>query len=277
MVAVGTNIARKSALENHRVRGVISLARNRALMPAGAVPDVQLALSKIKSAMRKKTRYVHVREAGIVKRVRVTREGLGLIDTFAGPMLQFEFKLSDEWRRYEALVLARLDRSWSRPKFNNGPIFLRTDSGCVTGQVFHDETCECGKQLKLAMSLLQAHGEGLIVRIPEQDGRGMGRSFKLATLTLQELYGLDTVDSAELLSADGTIDRRTYSGVVAILKFFGLTAPRDIVLATNNPRKKTVFRENGYRIVATAPVKIPATPKTVRHLQAKKRRLGHHL
>jgi GTP cyclohydrolase II len=75
-------------------------------------------------------------------------------------------------------------------------LLVRTDSGCITGQVFHELSCDCRQQLHQAMTDVTRRGEGIIVHIPGQDGRGMGLDFKLATLHIQQRLGADTVQAA---------------------------------------------------------------------------------
>lgn len=131
------------------------------------------------------------------------------------------------------------------------------------------------EQLADAMKIIAANGEGLIVNIPRQDGRGLGLPFKLATLRLQEELKLDTVEAANAIAPNGVIDIRTYSGVICILKYFEVPTTTQINLATNNRRKAGVFAENGYVITDYTPVVIPATDLTRKHLEAKQKHLGH--
>lgn len=114
-----------------------------------------------------------------------------------------------------------------------------------------------------------------MINIPHQDGRGMGNPFKLATLSLQEQLCLTTVEAASVLTDAGTIDKRTYAGVIAILRFLRISQKCEIGLMTNNPYKLNVFEENGYRAVAMVPVVIPPTHYTRRHLESKQLYLGH--
>ncbi len=113
------------------------------------------------------------------------------------------------------------------------------------------------------------------MNIPHQDGRGMGISFKLATLWLQDTLGVDTVESASILAPGGVIDVRTYAGVVGILRFFGIPESSIINLASNNPKKAKVFEENGYKIGDFVPIVIEPTEHTQKHLKAKQDKLGH--
>jgi 3,4-dihydroxy 2-butanone 4-phosphate synthase/GTP cyclohydrolase II len=185
-----------------------------------------------------------------------------------------------------------LNENWM-PVFSSKKLLMRIDSGCETGQLFGDNTCECKEQLHKAMEMIAERGEGVIIHIPRQDGRGMGLPFKLATLTIQSRLGYDTVRAArylkELISRklsnvvsskigincnDDIFDIRTYCGVVATLKYFEV--PTTILqLATNNPEKTRLLYENGYTIEELIPVKIQPNEHTKHHLAAKQKFLGH--
>ena len=211
--------------------------------------NLQDFLETLKKSMEIAPSRILVNENGKPQYYIVELKGVGRIKTNFGYFWQYDFRIDDDWEKYSVLVKARIDKSTFLPVFkNNEELVLRTDSGCETGQVFGDLTCECKEQLELAMKNISDEGEGMIVHIPRQDGRGMGLPFKLATLWLQDEFGVNTVEAASLLASGGDIDVRTYSGVICILKFFGISCDCHIKLATNNPQKAKVFIENGYKL-----------------------------
>jgi GTP cyclohydrolase II len=116
------------------------------------------------------------------------------------------------------------------------------------------------------MREIEKNGSGMIVHMPKQDGRGMGLSFKLGTLMLQDELGYDTIEAAAALKGmkfiePEALDPRTYGGVIAILRFFDLDSRFGINIATNNPKKIRAFAENGYSVERT-PVIIPPNEYT---------------
>lgn len=239
---------------------------------------VKKIISVVQNSMIPLTKTVEVVEHGTHRHYKVERRGVGPLKTIYGSFWLFDFSIDDVWDKYSALVKSNLEMDTLRPIFKNpNKLILRTDSGCETGQLFGDLTCECCDQLRLAMSTISEAGEGIIVCIPRQDGRGMGLPFKLGTLWLQEALGVHTVESASILSSDGTIDARTYSGVVSILDFFEIPRECQINLATNNPKKASVFLENGYCLEGLVPMLAEPTEHTQHHLAAKRDYLGHHL
>ncbi len=211
-----------------------------------------------------------VREHGRDRRLEVVRFGVGPLRTPFGRFHQVAFSINDRWDGYYALVAAPLNGEL-QPVFSSGELLVRVDSGCVTGQTYGDQTCDCKQQLDRALAEVGGEGEGVVIQIPRQDGRGLGLAFKLATLMLQEELGVDTVRASALLDPDNkSRDERDYGGVIAILRFFGLADNARIRLLSNNPEKLTIFHENGYKHARLRPIAIPPTEHTRQHLMAKK-------
>ena len=52
-------------------------------------------------------------------------------------------------------------------------VLVRVHSACLTGDALHSLRCDCGEQLKAAMSQVAEEGEGVIVYM-QQEGRGIG-------------------------------------------------------------------------------------------------------
>lgn len=237
--------------------------------------EVAQFVDQAKDSMIPKGRQIAVTENGATRWFIVTRRGVGLIRTDYGDFYQFDFGIDDNWEKYSVIVNAELNADLM-PVFKKPDLLLiRVDSGCETGQMFGDRTCECREQLALALETIGDAGEGMVVNIPRQDGRGLGLPFKLATLTLQTLLKMNTVEAAHAVAPDGVIDMRTYGGVIGVLKFFGIPRAMKINLATNNAHKARVFDENGYSVEGYTPVVIPPTEHTSHHLYAKQEHLGH--
>ena len=232
-------------------------------------------VSDVKTALVPLSKSINIVESGQQREVTITRIGLGILNTDFGAFYQFDFTVSDKWEKYSVLVKADLDAKFNPLFKRKDSVLLRIDSGCETGQLFGDRTCECREQLELAMEDVKNAKEGIIIHIPKQDARGLGLPFKLATLTLQDKLGVDTVVAANMLVTDGNIDTRTYGGIAAILKFFEIQDSIAINLATNNPKKAEIFSENGFKVATFVPIVIEPTELTRRHLVAKQDELGH--
>ncbi len=239
------------------------------------VDEVARLIAQAKDSMIPRGKQIAVTENGATRWLIVTRQGVGLIRTDYGEFHQFDFVIDDGWGKYSVIFNGELDADMM-PVFKKPDLLLiRVDSGCETGQVFGDRTCECREQLALALETVGDAGEGMVINIPRQDGRGLGLPFKLATLRLQTLLKMNTVEAANAVAPDGIIDMRTYGGVIGILKFFDVPTTMQINLATNNVHKASVFDENGFSVEGFTPVVIPPTEHTSHHLYAKQEHLGH--
>lgn len=241
-----------------------------------SVEEVEDFLALVKHSMETFSKRISVIENGNIRYYNVERRGIGIIKTRYGNFWQYNFAIDDQWGKYSVIIKGDIDKESFDPIFRRKDhLILRTDSGCETGQVFRDMTCECAEQLQLSMKKISEEGEGIIIHIPHQDGRGMGLNFKLATLWMQDVLRIDTVESASLLAPCGVIDVRTYSGIICILKFLKIQKEFQINLATNNPKKAEIFQENGYMVIDYVPIVIEPNSFTIEHLRAKQVHLGH--
>lgn len=232
-------------------------------------------LESAKKAMSPIVSRVTVAEDGKRCALNVTRTGVGPLLTKHGSFYEFAFTVTDEWSEYIAIVKAELDEDLY-PVFGSPELLMRIDSGCGTGQVFGDLTCDCAEQLDRALAAISERGEGMVVHVPRQDGRGLGLGFKLATLHLQTELSVDTVEASALLDPEGeTRDQRRYAGVIAILRFLGLGPDAPIRLLSNNPAKLAIFHENGFADSRLCAITVSPTEHTRRHLLAKQSYFGH--
>lgn len=150
-------------------------------------------------------------------------------------------------------------------------VLVRVHSECLTGDVFGSRRCDCGAQLALALQKLNEEGEGVIIYLRGQEGRGIGLGHKLRAYALQD-GGLDTVEANEYLGLP--IDSREYGIGAHILADLGLTTIR---LLTNNPAKYSGLAGYGLEIVERIPLITSPTEENSRYLKTKEQKLGHYL
>ena len=149
-------------------------------------------------------------------------------------------------------------------------ILVRVHSGCLTGDVFGSYRCDCGEQLKKAMSMVQEEGLGVILYL-QQEGRGIGLANKLKAYALQD-KGLDTVEANEELGF--AADLRDYGVGAQILVALGV---RKMKLLTNNPKKIIGLEGYGLEVTGRIPVECVPRPENVKYLTTKCHKLGHLL
>ena len=126
--------------------------------------------------------------------------------------------------------------------------FIRLDSGCISG-VLGDITCDCMEQLRVAQ-LEALKKRGIIIHIPDQDGRGHGE-FKMANQRLMDHCKMDTISVAErFYGSREKIDIRTFDEAAIILKALGFPKGYKFDLGTKNPKKVQALLRAGFVVDA---------------------------
>ncbi len=150
------------------------------------------------------------------------------------------------------------------------PVPVRLHSACLTGDVFGSRRCDCGDQLRLALTRLEDLGGGVILYLA-QEGRGLGLANKMRTYQMQD-DGLDTVDANTTLGFDD--DERDYGIAARMLQILNCTR---VVMLTNNPAKLDGLAKAGIEIASRMPLEAPINADNLRYLTAKAERAGHRL
>ncbi len=154
------------------------------------------------------------------------------------------------------------------PGVGGKPALVRLHSECFTGDLLGSLRCDCGDQLRGAISAIGKAGEGVLLYLA-QEGRGIGLVNKLRAYTLQD-GGLDTLDANEELGFDA--DERVYLPAAQMLKDLGL---EKIKLLTNNPHKVDALSTFGIDVVERVTHAFPANKHNERYLEVKKAKGGH--
>ena len=149
-------------------------------------------------------------------------------------------------------------------------VMVRVHSGCLTGDVFGSLRCDCGSQLKKAMSDIDKEGLGVVLYL-QQEGRGIGLANKLKAYALQD-QGLDTVEANEELGFDA--DLRDYGVGAQILVALGI---RKMRIMTNNPKKIKGLEGYDLEVTGRVPIEIEPGDENRRYLKCKSEKMGHLL
>ena len=150
------------------------------------------------------------------------------------------------------------------------PSLVRVHSQCLTGDVFHSNKCDCGRQLNCALRLIDEEGRGVII-YQAQEGRGIGIMNKIRAYALQDA-GLDTVEAN--LSLGFEADLRQYECCAEILKQLGVHRVR---LLSNNPDKVAGLTAAGIEVVDRVAIEVEPHETAIDYLKTKKEKLGHIL
>lgn len=148
-------------------------------------------------------------------------------------------------------------------------VLVRIHSECLTGDIFGSMRCDCGAQLREALSQIGASG-GVLVYL-RQEGRDIGLTQKILAYDLQD-RGLDTVEAN--LRLGHPEDPRTYGAARDILSDLGIASVR---LLTNNPRKIDALEGFGIHVAERIPLLVSPTDASRGYLATKRDKLGHML
>jgi len=177
---------------------------------------------------------------------------------------QYKFNL------YRDLINSKVHIALTMGDVEKEAVLVRVHSECLTGDVFGSLRCDCGRQLKKAMQIIQKEKRGIILYM-NQEGRGIGLVDKIKAYNLQD-KGLDTVQANEALGYQP--DLRDYGIGAQILVDLGV---KNIRLMTNNPCKIVGLEGYGLKIVERVALETEPNPLNYKYLKTKKEKLGHNL
>ena len=149
-----------------------------------------------------------------------------------------------------------------------GPVLVRLHSECLTGDLLGSLKCDCGDQLRGAISAIGKAGHGILLYLA-QEGRGIGLINKLKAYELQD-QGFDTIDANQRLGFEA--DEREFAMAAEMLKYLGFSSVR---LLTNNPDKVGALARHGISVVERVAHTFPTNPHNEVYLATKKAKAGH--
>jgi GTP cyclohydrolase II len=169
---------------------------------------------------------------------------------------------SDGGKEHLAIVVGEIDPT--------EPVLVRLHSECFTGDLLGSLRCDCGLQLRGAITELAKQGSGVLLYLA-QEGRGIGLVNKLRAYELQD-DGFDTIDANEQLGFDA--DERIYAPAATMLARMGIKRVR---LMTNNPQKIAQLERYGIEVTERVAHSFPANGHNENYLRTKAERAGHLL
>jgi 3,4-dihydroxy 2-butanone 4-phosphate synthase/GTP cyclohydrolase II len=193
----------------------------------------------------------------------VHREASARLPTQFGEFVAHAYESTVDSKPYLALVMGKIDRS--------DPVLVRVHSGCMTGDILHSLRCDCGTQLSRALERIAEEGQGVLLYLQGQEGRGIGLTNKIRAYALQD-QGLDTVEANQHLGFPP--DMRDYGIGCQILYDLGVRRMR---LMTNNPRKRSALHGYGLSVEEVVPLTGSVNDANQRYLETKRDKLGHML
>jgi 3,4-dihydroxy 2-butanone 4-phosphate synthase/GTP cyclohydrolase II len=251
----------------------VDLARLAGLQPAGVLcevkkPDGEMARLPDLEAFAEQHGIPILTIADLIAYRRRTetlvhREASARLPTQFGEFVAHAYESTVDSKPYLALVMGKIDRS--------DPVLVRVHSGCMTGDILHSLRCDCGTQLSRALERIAEEGQGVLLYLQGQEGRGIGLTNKIRAYALQD-QGLDTVEANQHLGFPP--DMRDYGIGCQILYDLGVRRMR---LMTNNPRKRSALHGYGLSVEEVVPLTGSVNDANQRYLETKRDKLGHML
>jgi GTP cyclohydrolase II len=149
------------------------------------------------------------------------------------------------------------------------PPLVRLHSACFTGDVLGSEKCDCGQQLAGALTAIQDCGNGSLLYLLRQEGRGIGLANKIRAYALQSA-GHDTISANLALGLP--VEDRDFRSAAECLRMMGLHRVR---LLTNSPMKIEALTRYGIQVSDRVPLSGFQTPQNRAYLATKDRFMGH--
>lgn len=243
-------------------RLAIQLTKSARLLPAAVLMDVADGAS---FAATHALTHVQVADAGVQMDAAsplhsVVSARLPLQVSEAGRL--HVFRPEDGADEHYAVEIGRPNRE--------EPVLSRLHSACFTGDLLGSLKCDCGPQLRGALSQMGQEGAGILLYL-NQEGRGIGLANKMRAYSLQD-QGFDTVEANHRLGFED--DERDFRIGADILRRLGFSSVR---LLTNNPAKIAMMQQNGIEVAERVPLKVGENHHNVNYLATKAAKSGHML
>jgi GTP cyclohydrolase II len=190
----------------------------------------------------------------------VSKASVPLLDSHNASIIAF--RPDDGGLEHLAIIIGDPDSE------SDQPVLARLHSECFTGDLLGSLRCDCGDQLRGAITEIAQAGGGVLLYLA-QEGRGIGLVNKLRAYELQD-RGFDTMDANEQLGFDA--DERVYLPAAEMLRQLGFNRVR---LLTNNPAKIEALSACGVDIVERVAHTFPANKHNEQYLKTKASRGGH--
>ncbi len=239
-------------------QAAVTLSKLSRLLPAAVVATVLPATQDIDA--------VSVKASAIETYMNTAADTLSLVSQARVPLENAEnakvvaFRPRDGGIEHLAIIVGNPDL--------DKPVLVRLHSECFTGDLVGSLRCDCGNQLRGAITSMNEAGSGVLLYLA-QEGRGIGLVNKLRAYQLQDA-GFDTVDANLQLGFDS--DERNYLPAAQMLRLLNISK---VHLLTNNPIKVDALARHGIEVVERVPHIFPSNEHNHGYLKTKAAKSGH--
>lgn len=254
-------------VENHSIeQAAVSLTKLARLLPAALVANITDPVAADVGAWSMRHQLLMVDAGDVFQYDRVASRALRQVSRARVPLLGAEmttivaFRPIDGGLEHLAVILG--DPSTTKP------VLARLHSECFTGDLLRSLRCDCGDQLRGAITEIGKAGGGVLLYLA-QEGRGIGLVNKLRAYELQD-RGFDTLAANEQLGFEA--DERVYFPAAEMLRQLGYIRVR---LLTNNPEKVDGLARSGIDVIERVSHSFPANEHNDFYLRTKAGRSGH--
>jgi 3,4-dihydroxy 2-butanone 4-phosphate synthase / GTP cyclohydrolase II len=169
----------------------------------------------------------------------IHRLGSALLQTEFGEFSMIAYGSDLDGESHVALVYGDVESS-------NKPVFVRMQTRCLAGDVFHASSCECASNMRASMQQIAKEGSGALIYMQQN-------SLGFALKTVNGADSLEVHRDEKILHAleyQRTIQREVGIGAQILLDL----NIRRILLMTNRPRRVASLEGYGIEIVAQIPI-----------------------
>lgn len=149
-------------------------------------------------------------------------------------------------------------------------VLFRLHPGCITGDIFNSERCDCGQQLDYFFEILSQTENVLLLYAQNDEGRGIGIYNKLKAYNLIETNYIDTFEANRKLNLKE--DNRDFSYINNILEFFNI---KTVNIITNNNDKIDNIDNKYINKIINTPYSLE--PHNFNYLRTKQNNKNHAL
>jgi 3,4-dihydroxy 2-butanone 4-phosphate synthase / GTP cyclohydrolase II len=169
----------------------------------------------------------------------IQRLGSALLQTEFGEFSMIAYGSDLDGESHVALVYGNVGSS-------NKPVFVRMQTRCLAGDVFHASSCECASNMRASMQRIAEEGSGAVIYMHQNS---LGFALKKGN----DADSLEIHRDEKILHAleyQRTIQREVGMGAQILLDL----NIRRILLMTNRPRRVASLAGYGIEIVAQIPI-----------------------